>query len=322
VFNAEQIDGLPPLAVKAPDWDRHQRAEALLRACGVEIRHDQAERAFYRPATDKIHLPPRDGFQSADNFYSTALHELGHASGHPSRLDRDLAHPFGSVGYAKEELRAEIASLMIGDELGIGHDPGQHAAYVNSWVQILKEEPKEILRAARDADKIAGYVMDLEKERGGGGHRKAPADRAPVGAAGGPQSARRGVAIPQTTDQFEPRALRGSCLLGMEYNGSAVALPDTREPCRPCGWSQRMSRLILAVPDESLLSLKLSDEAAAAQIRLAASVKLYELGRLSCGAAARLAGVARVLFLSKLADSGAGTFPLSDDELEHQTSLV
>ena len=83
-----------------------------------------------------------------------------------------------------------------------------------------------------------------------------------------------------------------------------------------------MSRLILDVPDESLLSLKLSDEAAAAQIRLAASVKLYELGGLSCGAAARLAGVARVLFLSKLADSGAGTFPLSDDELARQTSLA
>jgi len=83
-----------------------------------------------------------------------------------------------------------------------------------------------------------------------------------------------------------------------------------------------MSRLILDVPDESLLSLKLSDEAAAAEIRLAASVKLYELGRLSSGAAARLAGVPRVLFLSKLADYGVDTFRLSDDELERQTSLA
>jgi len=165
VFNAEQIDGLPPLVVKAPDWDRHERAESVLQASGVEIRHDQADRAFYRPATDKIHLPQRDSFNSADTYYSTALHELGHASGHPSRLDRDLAHPFGSVGYAKEELRAEIASLMIGDQLGIGHDPGQHAAYVKSWVQILKDDPKEILRASRDADKITGYVLDLERDR-------------------------------------------------------------------------------------------------------------------------------------------------------------
>jgi antirestriction protein ArdC len=137
----------------------------VLKASGVEIRHDQADRAFYRPATDRIHLPARDSFKSADTYYATAPHELAHASGYPSRLDRDLAHPFGSIGYAKEELRAEIASLMIGDRLGIGHDPGQHAAYVKSWVQVLKEDPKEILRASRDADKISNYVLSLEKER-------------------------------------------------------------------------------------------------------------------------------------------------------------
>lgn len=74
-------------------------------------------------------------------------------------------HAFGSVGYAKEEFRAEIASLMVGVPLGIGHDPGQHAAYVKSWVQVLKEDPKEILSASRDADKITGYGLTLEEER-------------------------------------------------------------------------------------------------------------------------------------------------------------
>ena len=83
-----------------------------------------------------------------------------------------------------------------------------------------------------------------------------------------------------------------------------------------------MSRLILDVPDDSLLSLKLSNEAAAAEIRLAASVKLYELGRLSSGAAARLAGIPKTLFLSKLADYGVDTFRLTEDELERQTSLA
>jgi len=83
-----------------------------------------------------------------------------------------------------------------------------------------------------------------------------------------------------------------------------------------------MSQLILDVPDDSLLSLKLSDEAAAAEIRLAASVKLYELGRLSSGAAARLAGIPRTLFLSKLADYGVDTFRLTEDELQRQTSLA
>ena len=164
VFNAEQIHGLPPLEVKAPDWDRHECAEATLKASRIEIRYDQADRAFYRPATDRIHLPPRDSFASADRFYSTALHEAAHGSGHSSRLDRDLAHPFGSEGYAKEELRPEIASLMIGDQLGIGHDPGQHGAYVESWIKVLKDDPKKILRAARDADKITDYLLAHEKE--------------------------------------------------------------------------------------------------------------------------------------------------------------
>lgn len=142
VYNAEQIAGLPPLQHKTPDWDRHERAEAVLKASGVEIRYDQTDRAFYRPATDRINLPPRDKFSSADCFYGTALHEAAQGSGHSSRLDRDLAHPFGSEGYAKEELRAEIASLMIGDRLGIGHDPGQHAAYVDSWIKVPRTTRK------------------------------------------------------------------------------------------------------------------------------------------------------------------------------------
>jgi len=83
-----------------------------------------------------------------------------------------------------------------------------------------------------------------------------------------------------------------------------------------------MSQLILDIPDETLLSLKLSGDAAADEIRLAASVKLYELGRLSSGAAARLAGVPRVVFLSKLADYGVDTFRLSGDELERQAHLA
>ena len=83
-----------------------------------------------------------------------------------------------------------------------------------------------------------------------------------------------------------------------------------------------MSQLVLDIPDDTLLSLKLSGDTAANEIRLATSVKLYELGRLSSGGAARLAGVPRVLFLSKLADYGVDTFRLTADELERQTHLV
>ena len=166
VFNAEQIDGLPTIqARKQQDWNAVERAEQILQASGAVIRHGEQNRAFYRPATDSIHLPNKGQFPTADNYYATVLHELGHWTGHESRLDRDLVHPFGSDGYAKEELRAEIASMILGDELGIGHDPGQHVAYVGSWIKALEEDPLEIFRAASDAEKIQDYVLGLEQKQ-------------------------------------------------------------------------------------------------------------------------------------------------------------
>ena len=167
VFNASQIDGLPPLEARPtmPEPERHARAEAIMANSGANIQHVPGDRAYYRPSTDSITLPERNQFPTADAYYATALHEVGHWTGHPSRLDRDLSHPFGSEGYAREELRAEIASLMLGERLDLGHDPGQHAAYVGSWVKALKEDPKEIFRAAADAERIAGYVMGFEQEQ-------------------------------------------------------------------------------------------------------------------------------------------------------------
>lgn len=165
VFNAEQIDGLPAIHRPTQEWDAVDRAEHILAASGARISHAAGSGAFYRPATDSITLPEKNQFESADRYYATALHELGHWTGHPSRLDRDLAHPFGSEGYAKEELRAEIASMILGDELGIGHDPGQHAAYVGSWIKALQDDPLEIFRASSDAEKIHDYVLAFEQKQ-------------------------------------------------------------------------------------------------------------------------------------------------------------
>ncbi len=163
VFNAEQVDGLPELNIdQKPDWKRHERAEKIIQNLGVPVRHDQYNNAYYCPSTDSIHLPSREQFDTADSFYATILHECGHASGASHRLDRDLTGRFGTESYAKEELKAEIASLMLGDELQIGHDFGQHAAYVDHWIKVLQDDPKEIFRASRDAEKIHGFMMELE----------------------------------------------------------------------------------------------------------------------------------------------------------------
>src|SRR5208283_4721116 len=98
-------------------------------------------------------------------YYATALHELGHWTGHTTRLARDLGHPFGSEAYAREELRAEIASMILGDELGIGHDPRQHAAYVASWIKVLQDDPMDVFRAAAAAEKIQEFVLGLEQKQ-------------------------------------------------------------------------------------------------------------------------------------------------------------
>src|SRR6202521_2529192 len=142
-----------------------EQAEKLLYASGAKIEHSPNGGAYYRLATDTIRLPAPDRFARPSDYYATALHELGHWTGHPDRLDRDLSSPFGSEGYAREELRAEIASLILGSELGIGYDPDRHAGYVDHWVQILTDTPKEILYAAADAERIREYVLTIEQKK-------------------------------------------------------------------------------------------------------------------------------------------------------------
>jgi len=167
VFNAEQVEGVAAAPEWSPpaEWDRHERAETILARSAATIRHLRGDHAYYRLDQDTITLPERGQFSSSDKFYATALHELGHWTGHSSRLNReDLSHPFGSEAYAREELRAEIASLMLGEQLGIGHEPGQHVAYVASWIRVLENDPRAIFRAATDAERITQHIRSFEQE--------------------------------------------------------------------------------------------------------------------------------------------------------------
>ena len=168
VFNAEQIDGLPPL-IKKPlpelTWSRDNAAERILIASKAEIEHQYGNNAYYSPIKDKIVLPEKTQFADAGSYYAVALHELGHWTGHESRLNRQLMNQFGSDDYAREELRAEIASMMINRELGMPHDPERHATYVNNWVSVLEKDPTEILHACRDAQKIQKYVLSFQQQQ-------------------------------------------------------------------------------------------------------------------------------------------------------------
>jgi antirestriction protein ArdC/phage/plasmid primase-like uncharacterized protein len=167
VFHVSQLAGeIPPLDKSSlvPPWNPNEKAEAILVNSGAVIKHNQRNRAFYSPHADKICLPPKDHFIAQDAYYATALHELGHWTGHVTRLAREFG-PFGSEVYAREELRAEIASWMLGQDLGIGHDPGQHLSYVGSWIKALEKDPFEIVRACRDAEKIKHYVITMEQKQ-------------------------------------------------------------------------------------------------------------------------------------------------------------
>ena len=174
VFNVEQAEGLKlerkaDDRTKEPEWKAHQTAERVIKESGVHVAHVRGDRAFYNMQTDKVTLPEREQFATANGYYQTALHELGHATGHPERMNRDTlkngAGNFGSEEYAREELRAEMSAMMTGDRVGVGHDGSRGAAYVQGWIKALDKDPKEIYKAAADAQKISDYLLRPIKER-------------------------------------------------------------------------------------------------------------------------------------------------------------
>jgi antirestriction protein ArdC len=166
VFNASQIEGMPEYAPRMrQDWEIIHDAEVILQNSGARISHDQPDRAFYNRLTDSIHLPPRAAFDSAGAYYGTALHELCHWTGAPQRLNRETlneSYRFGDPAYAKEELRAELASVFLMAERCIPCNPDSHAAYLGAWLQTLRDDKHEIFRAARDAHNATDLLIALE----------------------------------------------------------------------------------------------------------------------------------------------------------------
>jgi antirestriction protein ArdC len=161
VFHASQIDGIPankaPAVDEAP-WARPEAADIILRNNGAAIRIG-GDRAFYSPATDHIQLSPEGAFNGPEQFAAVALHELAHWTGHESRLDRNLQGRYGSAAYAMEELRAELASAFVANEIGIPTAIPNHASYIEHWIKPLKDDKREIFRAAADAQRIADMEL-------------------------------------------------------------------------------------------------------------------------------------------------------------------
>ena len=178
VFHASQLDGIPELgepAAPKPVAERIVDADLIVKGSGVRVAIG-GDRAFYTPSTDHIQMPPDGAFAGPPDWAATILHELAHASGAKHRLNRDLTGRFGNTAYAREELRAELASLFVGSALGLPSDVPNHASYIHSWIDVLKNDKREIFRAAADANRIAEWILSHHPAHGLGDGEPDPVD--------------------------------------------------------------------------------------------------------------------------------------------------
>jgi antirestriction protein ArdC len=166
LFNVAQIDNLPDdMGEAAPPTERKpipERLAAMAQALRVRIGLG-GDRAYYTPLLDSVTMPHVAQFPNALDFDRTLLHELVHATGHHSRLNRDLSGSFGSDKYSREELCAELGAAMAAASLGI-EPTVQHASYLASWLKVLKEDNRAIFRAASHASKAADMLLDADAQ--------------------------------------------------------------------------------------------------------------------------------------------------------------
>jgi antirestriction protein ArdC len=161
VFNLDQVDGvkLPKrLEPKLSRNERIERAESFFAGVGVPVR-DGGNRAFYRPDTDAVYMPDFQQFPDATQYYSVLAHESTHWTSHASRCDRQLGKRFGDAAYAMEELVAELGSAYTMAALELELTPrADHAAYIESWLKVLRSDKRAIFTAASQAQLAADWL--------------------------------------------------------------------------------------------------------------------------------------------------------------------
>jgi antirestriction protein ArdC len=162
LFNTDQCEGLatevaPPSPEPLPEHRILPQVEALIRATGADIRIG-GTRAFYMPSADTIQVPPPSAFFEPINWHRTVLHEMIHYTGHSSRLNRDQSGAFGSSAYSFEEIVAETGCAFLCASLSITPTV-RHSDYIGSWLAVLRENNRAIIRAASAASKAADYLL-------------------------------------------------------------------------------------------------------------------------------------------------------------------
>jgi antirestriction protein ArdC len=172
VFNVEQTEGcenLPEPPEAPEEFDPIEAAELVCASMpqAPQVKHSPKPSAYYSPLLDYVHLPLRAAFTSAESYYATRFHELVHATGHSTRLNRpgiETVSPFGSEDYSREELVAEMGAAFVCGEVGIEPRVDAHAAYVAGWLKALKNDTKLVVQAASQAAKAADWILDRKEE--------------------------------------------------------------------------------------------------------------------------------------------------------------
>ncbi len=166
VFNVAQIDGPPTDPVPISESKSGQDTAMLfIDATKADIRVG-GDWACYVPSQDFIVLPPEQSFTSREHYLATALHELGHWSGHKRRIDRDMQGRFGSRQYAAEELVAELTAAFLCAHLGIKGEL-RHSEYIASWLKLLRDDNRAIFTASSKASQAADYLRAFSEPEEG-----------------------------------------------------------------------------------------------------------------------------------------------------------
>lgn len=164
VFAAQQVEGytepLPTLVEHTTDMaESIAEADEYARIVGARLEHSPTMGAAYSPVLDQITMPDHDRWTQPDRYWAILVHEMVHWTGHPDRLARDLAHPFGSEGYAKEELVAELGATFHLSHLGRANVWREdHVTYLEHWLKILRADPTALWSAAKDAERASKYL--------------------------------------------------------------------------------------------------------------------------------------------------------------------
>ncbi len=169
VFNVSQVDNLPEdfyqvhEREKLTEFEKDERAEKVISGSGAVIKYAPSNEAFYNWAVDKIFMPERKQFVSAEAFYNCLFHEMGHWTGNSNRLNRPLTGKFGSKEYAFEELIAEINAAYLSAFLGFESRITNNVSYIDDWLSVMKNDKKFIIQASSQAQQSADYILDKSK---------------------------------------------------------------------------------------------------------------------------------------------------------------